>query len=332
MYDVRDYDAMFADGVRVHAYLEAIRRAVKPGDVVVEIGTGVGYFAVAACRAGARRVYAIEMNPAIGIAEQVAADNGCSDRITFIHDDSRRVELPERGNVLVSDLRGVLPLFSEHVPTLADARARLLHPDATLVPVRDTLWVAPCTAPTQWRRDHIEPGDAPHGIVRRSVAARIRMNWYRAWMDTEQLLAPGVQWAVLEYASIVSPTVAGDAEWTFGREGSVDGFALWFAADFGFDIAFSNAPGDPKRLYGQAFFPLERSLAVREGDRLRVELRAHLVQGDYVWAWNSAFTPSAAGAEHVGFQQSTLVSRLISLEYLRQRSVEDLARGAAPAR
>ena len=50
MYTVADYDAMLADTVRTQAYLAAIARAVRPGDVVVEIGTGVGYFAVAGGR------------------------------------------------------------------------------------------------------------------------------------------------------------------------------------------------------------------------------------------------------------------------------------------
>ena len=59
MYHVADYDAMLADAARSGAYAAAIARAVRPGDVVVELGTGVGFFAVAAVRAGARRVYAI---------------------------------------------------------------------------------------------------------------------------------------------------------------------------------------------------------------------------------------------------------------------------------
>src|SRR5260370_20052992 len=106
---------MFADGVRTPAYLAAIAKGVQPGSVVVEIGTGVGFFAVAACRAGARRVYAIETNPAVEIGERVAKDNGCADRITFIHDDSRKVNLPERGDLLLADLRGILPLLGDGI-------------------------------------------------------------------------------------------------------------------------------------------------------------------------------------------------------------------------
>lgn len=185
---------MFADDTRTTAYLAAIARAVQPGSVVVEIGTGVGYFAVAACRAGARRVYAIETHPAIELAERIAEENGCADRITFIRDDSRRVTLPELGDVLLSDLRGVLPPYESHFATIADARRRLIRPGATMIPSRDTLWAAPCLAPATWARDHVAHGDAPHGISRRAVTEWIRSDWIRCRLDAPDVLADGCQW------------------------------------------------------------------------------------------------------------------------------------------
>ncbi len=318
MYSAQDYDAMLADAGRTAAYLRAIKSAVRPGSVVVEIGTGVGYFAVASCAAGARHVYAIELNPVVELAAQVAADNACADRITFISDDSRRVTLPERGDVLLSDLRGVLPLFGDHIPSIADARERLVVPGAALIPRCDTLWAAPCAAPAGWRRDHIAIGEKPAGIDRRAVAARIRSDWYQCRIGAGDLLAPGAQWATLDYTTIKAPTVSGNAEWSLAREGEVDGFALWFDGDLGFGARISNSPLDERRLYGQAFFPLERSLHVRAGDRLSVDLRANHVCDDYFWAWNTVLTPLARASKSVRFQQSNLASRVVSLERLRR--------------
>ena len=307
---------MLADGGRTAAYLAAIRGAVRPGAVVVEIGTGVGYFAVAACAAGARHVYAIEVNPVVELAAQVAADNGCADRITFIRGDSRHVTLPDRGDVLLSDLRGVLPLFGDHIPTIADARARLVRPNATLVPLRDTLWAAPCTAPAGWRRDHIEIGDVPHGIDRRSVAARIRSDWYQCRTVESDLRAAPAQWGALDYATIESPSAAGYAEWSFARGADVDGVVLWFDADLGFGATISNSPLRDRRLYGQAFFPFERSLTVRDGDHLAVELRADYAGGEYMWTWNSTLT--SAHGDPVVFRQTNLASRVVALDQLRR--------------
>src|SRR5689334_15245373 len=134
MYSPSGYCAMIADGVRTAAYAEALRRAVKPGAVVLDIGTGTGIFALLACRSGARRVYAVEPDPAIQVARATAEANGCADRITFLQDLSTRLTLPESADVIVADLRGVLPLFGHHLPSLADARRRHLAPGGTLIP------------------------------------------------------------------------------------------------------------------------------------------------------------------------------------------------------
>lgn len=308
---------MFADPVRTGAYLSAISHAVRPASVVVEIGTGVGFFAVAACRAGARRVYAIESDPVIELAAEVARDNGCADRITFLHADSRNTALPELGDVLLSDLRGVLPLWGDHVPSIIDARKRLVRPDASLVPQADSLWAAPCAAPADWNAAHGSASDTLHGIDRRAVAARVRSDWYRCRLAAGDLAAPGAKWAELDYATIESASVAGRAEWRFDRDAVADGVALWFDSDLGFGATIPNSPCAPRALYGQAFFPFERPLAARAGDRLSVELSANHVQGDYLWSWNTTLTPAAPGAAPAQFRQNNLAAHLISLGRLR---------------
>ena len=60
MYTIADYGAMIADAARMGAFARALGQAIKPGAVVIDIGTGTGICALLACRHGARRVYAIE--------------------------------------------------------------------------------------------------------------------------------------------------------------------------------------------------------------------------------------------------------------------------------
>jgi len=94
MYDLNAYGRMMADQVRMDAYVTALRQAVQPGCVVMEIGTGAGIFALLACQCGARRVYAIEPSDAIEVARAAAVANGYADRITFLQDLSTNVTLP----------------------------------------------------------------------------------------------------------------------------------------------------------------------------------------------------------------------------------------------
>src|ERR1700681_589306 len=142
MYSLRNFGDMIGDSARFDAYAKAISRCVRPGSVVAEIGCGPAVFALLACRAGASRVYAIETEDIIDVARQIAAANGFADRIQFFQKDSRKVELPERVNAIVSDIRGVLPLFDGALGSLQDARKRFLTPEGVMIPRRDVVKVA----------------------------------------------------------------------------------------------------------------------------------------------------------------------------------------------
>ena len=123
------------DRTRTGAYCQALACAVRPGDVVVDLGAGTGIFTLHACRLGARLVHAIEPNDVIQVAREVVHANGFSERVTFHQAMSFQIELPEPGDVLVTDPRGVVPLFEKAMPTIIDARRRLLRPGA-IVKVR----------------------------------------------------------------------------------------------------------------------------------------------------------------------------------------------------
>jgi hypothetical protein len=125
---------MLSDTARVLAYVGALRELVRPDDVVVDLGTGTGILAVAAARAGARRVYAIEESAIADTAEEVFAASGLADRITLVRGHSAHVDLPERGTLLVSETLGNDPLDEGFLPWVTDARRRLLVPGARVIP------------------------------------------------------------------------------------------------------------------------------------------------------------------------------------------------------
>src|SRR3712207_631165 len=58
--DLLQHDRMLADSVRVDAYHDALATHIRPGDVVVDLGTGSGVLAMFAAKLGAARVHAIE--------------------------------------------------------------------------------------------------------------------------------------------------------------------------------------------------------------------------------------------------------------------------------
>ena len=151
-YSLGSYASMLGCSSRMPAYFAALERVIKPGSVVLDLGAGFGYFALIACRLGAARVYAIELARSITLAGDLARLNGFGDRIVPIREDSRRVSLPERVDVIVADLRGNLPTLGGSLGTLIDARERFLAPGGTLVPWRDRFWVVPVDDRAQSQR------------------------------------------------------------------------------------------------------------------------------------------------------------------------------------
>jgi protein arginine N-methyltransferase 1 len=321
MYSISGYGSMIADRVRMEAYGEALRQSVRPGSVVLDIGTGTGIFALLACRCGARRVHAVEPDNAVHVAREIAAANGCADRIEFIQDLSTRVTLPDRADVIVSDLRGILPLFQHHIPALADARKRLLAPGGTLIPQRDTLWAAVVDAP-ELHTSRVAPWEGNcYDFDMRPARRFTANNWSKARLKPEQLLTEPRSWASLDYTTIEDPNVRAEVTWQVLRPGTGHGLCVWFDATLAAGVGFSNAPGAPELIYSSAFFPWPAAVPLAAGDTVATALQADLVGEDYLWRWNTGVRgEGAAGQSKAEFSQSSFFGVPLSPAGLRKRA------------
>ena len=326
MYSLSGYGAMVADRVRVKAYTLALRKTVRPGSVVLEIGAGPAIFAVLCCQLGACRVYAIETSEIIQVGREVAAANGCADRIVFIEEMSTRTNLPEKVDVVVSDLHGVLPLFEQHIPSIADARKRLLAPGGVLIPRRENLWSAVVEAPTAY--DGVV--DAwEHNVLGLDLSPARRLavnNRQKVHATPEQLLTKPLLWATLDYATVESADVQGTLAWRVERPGTGHGILVWFETDLADGVGFTNAPGAPETIFGSMFYPWTQPVPLLPGQTVTVDLRAKLTQDDYVWRWTTRIESAGdPGAVIARFDQSQLAGAVLSLANIRKAASSHVA-------
>ena len=318
MYSLHFYGQMLADATRMDAYAAALRQMVKPGSVVMDLGSGPGVFALLACKLGARRVYAVEADNVIGLAREAAAANGFTDRIEFFENLSTAITVPEPADIIVSDLRGVLPWFQQHIPSIIDARTRFLARGAVLIPRRDVLWATLVEAPEQyeelvgcWRNNY--------GLDLSAGMRLITNTWRKTRIQPEQFLAEPLCWATVDYYEVNDSDVCAEISWRTRRSGTAHGVAVWFDTELAAGIGFSNHPRAPQTIYGNGLFPFSQPVEVFEGDRIELRLSARMIHEDYVWRWDTDFF----GREDerrpkTSFQQSTFFGVPLSAERLRK--------------
>jgi type I protein arginine methyltransferase len=328
-YSVANYGDMIADRVRMEAYTKALEGSVRPDSVVLDIGTGTGIFALIASRLGARRIFAIEPDEVIEVARETARANGCENSIDFIQAVSTRVTLPERATVLVCDMRGVLPLHRSFIPSVADARARLLADGARVIPLMDSLWAAPIESSDTYE-GRIERWDGtPYGLDLGAARRLVVNEWWKVNLGPETLLAEPSPLATLDYRSLSSPNLGVDVCWQVRRAGILHGFAVWFDTELARGISFSNAPGQPRTIYGQAFFPLAEPTEVAECDAVSLRFSASLVGDDYVFSWETRLLEPALSQVKFELKQSNLFAFPLSagsLHRLRESATPSLSR------
>ena len=251
--DPVEHARMLHDVRRTSDYLAALAAAVRPGDVVLEIGTGSGVLAIAAARAGARRVYAVEGSDIAEAAERVFAANGVEDIVTLVPGWSRHVELPEPADLLVAEVIGNEPLEEEILETTLDARRRLLKPNARLMPHTLTLLARPLLLPEEearqraigqaaverWRQlydmDFVPLLDgALPGPVNMPTEAEVAATW--------PPVGPPVVLAAIDLSTFEEASVTAMADLTVDSSRSVNAVAVTFRADLYGDISHTLDP------------------------------------------------------------------------------------------
>ncbi len=308
---IDEHRLYLGDQHRVRAYARAIEVVVRPGDRVIDLGSGTGVLGLLACRAGARVVYAIEATGIIGLASDVRDANGFHDRMVFVRGHSTSVSLPERADVIVTDQIGRFGFEGDILLYVDDARRRLLVPNARFVPAAITLHVAPVECGHMYAR--IEFWDSrPAGLDFHSVRHLAANTVYPARLRPENLLGAPADGLRLDLATARSERFAFDATLPIGRPGVLHGLGGWFSAELaaGFPGAsMSNSPLDASRIgRRQVFLPIDRRVSVTPGDVVNV--RVQVLPEQLIVTWDVRVEHTTGSRE--AFRHSTLGGMLLT--------------------
>jgi len=278
--DLSEHEKMLADRVRVDTYARGIRTHIRPGDVVVDLGTGTGILAMLAARV-AKHVYALDHSAVIDVARHIARANGVTN-VEFIRTNSRKFMPAEKVDVILYEQIGD-ELFDENmVENVSDLRDRILKPSGRIVPDQFELYLEPVKLSDPWSVPfawQMQLHGIDFGCVRSLAqgSGGLPRRWDIRWMnplEVDHLLCEPEPICRLDLskARVADLPTSLEASRRVTRAGRLDGLMLYVKVIFDDQIWFDTsretlAPSWGNRLFR---FPV-RELAV--GDELRIRVR-----------------------------------------------------------
>jgi type I protein arginine methyltransferase len=309
---IDEHRQYLVDAIRLGAFKTAIASAVKPGDVVLDLAAGTGIMGLLACRAGAKRVYSIEMGGMISVAREVARANGYEDRVIFIKGYSLHVDLPEKVDVVVADQIGNFGFNAGIIECFADARRRFLKPEGKTLPLGMSLVLAPLEAPDLFGQVEFWNG-SPAGFDFRSVRAMAANTGYQVNLDPKAVCGDAIAIAHIDLNYAGTEAFHGEATSEVCRSAVLHGLGGWFTAELAAGVTMTNSPLAPERIQRrQVFFPIDRALQVNKGDLVKIRMTVRPT--DMVVNWNVEIVDGKSGASKGKFRHSTWKGMLITEE------------------
>ena len=266
--------SMLADSARNEAYARAIRESVRPGDVVLDIGTGSGLLAMMAAQAGAARVVACEANPALAAtAREIVGRNGFGDRIEIVAGKSTALErsgtLAGGADLIVSEIFSHTLIDEGAIESLNHAMKRLARPGARIIPASASIQVALVEFASEVPAQVDRVAGFDLSLFGRHMPPSITVPTSSGKLH---LRSPARTLFDFDFTRGEAPAEGRRTLTLRSRGGRVTGAVQWIALRLAEGVAFENAP-DPGRWshWPSVVYPFDSPLETMAEEELEVE-------------------------------------------------------------
>ncbi len=274
MSEIELHRKLLGDAPRNAALFAALKRVIKPGMTVADIGAGTGFLSFLARQLGAKHCYLYEYSDALELAQSLARKNRITG-LTFVKAHSSEVRKPPKVDLVISETLGNYALEENLLETLVDAR-RFLKPGGAMIPSALQQFVAPVVRPRLQAEIDVWPrvGFGLDFAAAREIALN---NMYVKTLRPDELAgaAAARAWDELEFhpAGAAPESLRRSVvKWDELAPATVQGFALWWEVELVPGISITTSPYAPATHWEQIYLPLLEPAEVRAGDTLEVQL------------------------------------------------------------
>ena len=269
------------------AYEQAIRRLVKPGDVVFDLGAGTAILAMLACSAGASKVYAVDPSEIIALVPMLAAANGFGERIIVQRKLSYDFNPPERADVVIASMQGTAGIGNDLLAVVTDARRRLLKPAGIVIPLALRPAFSPVEIP-DWYGARIDCWNQRRlGLSFDAVRSFAINRTSSGSVPKTSMLSAPQSFAEIRFDAIAASSVSAELTFEVERDSVFHALAGWVSIIMAEGVQCSSSPLDQDPMpWNHLILPLETPTPVRAGDRIEAAIQFTMVGKQPVPTWN----------------------------------------------
>lgn len=281
------HNLMLNDQLRMDAYRKAIFEVVKPGDVAIDLGVGSGILSQWLFEAGAQKVIGVEMNkPMLQRAVNRLSELGFGQKYTPVNQLSFDVVLPDKVDVLVSEIIGNMGDNENFQPILNDAIERFLRPGGRKIPLSVSSYIAPVMA-VHAHRD-VSEGRVLSLSANYNESCETRQKRSNSPFDLYYDCIVPKQGELSDPALVCTYTGVWDQPATYDkmlsfrlhRRGTLTGFRAHFVAQLAENTVLDISGGDitvgrTSDSWKHAYLPIETPVDVLVGDVVELAFSRH---------------------------------------------------------
>ncbi len=277
------------DSIRTVFYRKAINQYVKNGDIVADLGCGTGILSLFATKAGAKKVYAIDIADIIKTAEKTAKKNEINN-IEFIQKDMFDVEI-EPIDAIIQEQIGSFFWDEDMILKVSHFRDRFLKPNGVILPSKLSLYLVPIYLESELERSIKYWKNEPYGFNMNQFAILdLKQNTFHnktkllnrndkvVYIDTPQKVAD------IDFYTInpKEPLPLIEKEFYLSKGDFFSGLMGYFNLDFGNELSF-NSDYKECNNWSQFFMSFDFTTKIERDSILKLTFQPSIKKDDWVY-------------------------------------------------